>query len=83
MQKVNQNRCLELLCENICINSTDIFQADRHMVEKSGISIESALLEYAFKLGYDYEKFRISSRIKKVYPFNYKQKRMITVYLKR
>jgi Ca2+-transporting ATPase len=53
------------------------------MVDKTGISIESALLEFAFKMGYDYEKYRVSSRIKKVYPFNSKQKRMITVFLKK
>ncbi|EGR31408.1 hypothetical protein IMG5_110240 [Ichthyophthirius multifiliis] len=85
MNKISiySNRSLEILCENICINSSDILQTDRNMVDKVGISIESALLEYAFKLGYDYEKYRVSSRIKKVYPFNSKQKRMITVYLKK
>lgn len=40
------------------------------------------MLEFAMKLGYDYEAFRIQSKVKKIYNFNTKQKRMITLYQK-
>lgn len=39
-----------------------------------------ALLEVAYKMGFDYEKFRNSGKIKKTFPFTSEQKKMATVY---
>jgi Ca2+ transporting ATPase len=48
----------------------------------SGSKTECALLELAYKFGYDYRKIRTdeSNKILKVYPFSSKSKRMAVIY---
>jgi magnesium-transporting ATPase (P-type) len=38
------------------------------------------LLEVAYRMGYDYSKFRNRDRIKKIFPFSSEKKKMATVY---
>lgn len=81
---VGRNKKIEsLLLENICINSVDVLQKDvPSSSEQSACSsqvpppqnktVEQAMLEFAMKLGYDYERLRIQSKVKKIYNFNTK-----------
>ncbi|KAL4450361.1 hypothetical protein ABPG74_009067 [Tetrahymena malaccensis] len=80
---IGQNRKIEqLLFENICINSVGVLQKEQVGQEAHNTTVETALLEFALKFGYDYEKYRIQSKIKKVHNFNTNKKRMITVFQK-
>lgn len=57
---VGHNKRIEaLLFENICINSAAVLQKDALEDEVANKTVESALLEFAFKLGFDYERYRI------------------------
>jgi magnesium-transporting ATPase (P-type) len=38
------------------------------------------LIEVAYRMGYDYEKFRNRDRIKKIFPFSSEKKKMATIY---
>ena len=38
------------------------------------------MLEVAYRMGYDYERFRNRDRIKKIFPFSSEKKKMATVY---
>ncbi len=49
-------------------------------VDQNGNKTECALLETAFRMGYDYEKFRNRDKIKKIFPFSSERKKMATVY---
>ena len=49
-------------------------------IEQNGNKNECALLEVAYRLGYDYKKFRNQDRIKHFFPFSSERKKMATVY---
>ena len=49
-------------------------------IEQNGNKTECALLEVAYRMGYDYEKIRNRDRIRKIFPFSSEKKKMATVY---
>ena len=49
-------------------------------IEHIGNKTESALLELAYRMGYNYERFRATSRIKKIYSTGHFRKKMATIY---
>jgi calcium-translocating P-type ATPase len=71
---------MKILCEGICLNSTacpTLIGQDKF--EQLGNKTECALLELAYKKGFDYEKHRKQELIKKVVPFSSKLKMMATI----
>ena len=49
-------------------------------VQQMGNKTESALLEMAYRMGYNYERFRINSKVKRIYSTATPKKKMATVY---
>ena len=49
-------------------------------IEHIGNKTESALLEMAYRMGFNYERFRISSRVKKIYSSGRVRRQMATIY---
>ena len=75
----------KLFCLGVCNNSSanPKFVQERGQplrIEQIGNKTECALLEVAYRMGYDYEKFRNRDRIKKIFPFSSERKKMATVY---
>lgn len=73
-----------LLSLGICNNSNanPKFNSDKGQlrIEQNGNKTECALLEVAYRMGFDYEKFRNRDKIKKTFPFSSERKKMATVY---
>jgi Ca2+ transporting ATPase len=68
-------------CNNSNANPKFVSEKGSNLrIEQNGNKTECALLEIAYRLGYDYEKFRNRDRIKKVFPFSSERKKMATVY---
>lgn len=81
---MSENTC-KLLSLGICNNSNanPKFVQERGQplrIDQIGNKTECALLEVAYRMGYDYEKFRNRDRIKKIFPFSSAKKKMATVY---
>lgn len=77
---MGENTC-RLFSLGVCNNSNanpKIYK-DRP-ADQNGNKTECALIEAAYKMGYDYEKFRNRDRIKKTFPFSSEKKKMATVY---
>jgi len=75
----------KLFCLGVCNNSSanPKFIQDRGQplkIDQIGNKTECALLEVAYRMGYDYEKFRNRDRIKKIFPFSSEKKKMATCY---
>lgn len=70
---------LELLCEGICFNSNALPKITRTSFEHNGNKTECALLEMAYNMGFNYEKYRPSDKIKKMIPFSSARKKMTAV----
>lgn len=51
-------------------------------MELFGNKTECALLEMAYKFGYDYSKFRVKENLKAILPFSSARKKMSTAYQK-
>lgn len=49
-------------------------------IEHVGNKTESSLLEMAYRMGYNYERFRVPSRVKKIYSSGHLKKKMATIY---
>lgn len=49
-------------------------------IEHVGNKTESALLEMSYRMGYNYERFRMNSKIKRIYTSSAPKKKMATVY---
>jgi magnesium-transporting ATPase (P-type) len=49
-------------------------------IEHIGNKTESALLEMAYRMGYNYERFRINSKVKRIYSTTPPKKKMATIY---
>jgi len=75
-----REQTLTILCEGICINSNALPKITNTTFEHGGNKTECALLEMAFKFGFNYEKYRPSDKIKKVIPFSSTRKKMTVVY---
>ena len=74
-----------LFCLGVCNNSSanPKFIEERGQplrVDQIGNKTECALMEVAYRMGYDYEKFRNRDRIKKTFPFSSAKKKMATCY---
>ena len=71
---------LALFCEGVCINSNALPKIVNNVIEHNGNKTECALLEQAYKFGFNYEKYRPSDKIKKIIPFSSTRKKMTVVY---
>ena len=74
-----------LFCLGVCNNSNanPKFVQERAQplrIDQIGNKTECALLETAYRMGYDYEKFRNRDKIKKIFPFSSLKKKMATAY---
>lgn len=81
---MSDNTC-RLLSLSICNNSSanPKFISERGQpikIDQIGNKTECALLEVAYKMGFDYEKHRNRDRIKKNFPFSSERKKMASVY---
>jgi magnesium-transporting ATPase (P-type) len=76
------DRGKQLLFESICINSRGILMLDSEANKQdySGSRNELSLLKFAYHFDYDYQKYRPSERIRKVFPYSSGIRRMITLY---
>jgi Ca2+ transporting ATPase len=75
---------LKILCVSICNNSNanPKFEQSKEklVVDQIGNKTECALLECAYRLGFDYKLFRNKNHILKVFPFSSSRKKMGVVY---
>ncbi len=49
-------------------------------IEQIGNKTESALLEMAYRMGFNYERFRVNSRVKRIYSSGRIKRKMATIY---
>lgn len=68
------------VCNNSNANPKFVAEKNGLRIEQNGNKTECALLEVAYRVDYDYEKFRNRDRIKKIFPFSSEKKKMATVY---
>ena len=69
------------VCNNSSANPKFIQERGQALkIDQIGNKTECALLEVAYRMGYDYEKFRNRDRIKKIFPFSSEKKKMATCY---
>ena len=68
------------VCNNSNANPKFVAEKNGLRIEQNGNKTECALLEVAYRVGFDYEKFRNRDRIKKIFPFSSEKKKMATVY---
>jgi P-type Ca2+ transporter type 2B len=80
---MKENTC-KLLCLSVCNNSNAnpvITQSGGNInINQIGNKTECALLEMAFRMGYDYKRVRNRDYIQKTFPFSSSKKKMCTVY---
>jgi Ca2+ transporting ATPase len=80
---VSEHTC-KVLCLSLCNNSNAnpiiTHQKGSIAIEQIGNKTECALLEMAYRMGYDYKKFRNKDHIVKVFPFSSEKKKMAAVY---
>lgn len=73
-----------MLCLSVCNNtsaSPSISRQGNDVTNNQvGNKTECALLEMAFRMGYDYKKFRNRDNQLKIFPFSSEKKKMATVY---
>lgn len=77
-QTISQHT-LEILCEGVALNSNAHPQIDEQgKFDQIGNKTECALLEMAYKFGFDFRSIRTQNaeKIKKKYPFSSQKKRM-------
>jgi len=66
---MSDNTC-KLVSLGVCNNSNANPVITKNSNEQIGNKTECALLEMAFKMGYDYKKYRNRDKIKKIFPFS-------------
>lgn len=76
---MSENTC-RLISLGVCNNSNANPVITKNSNEQIGNKTECALLEMAFKFGYDYKKYRNRDKIKKIFPFSSQEKKMATIY---
>lgn len=83
-KEVLSDKSCKLLCVGVCNNSNAnpviTTQQGKIGIEQLGNKTECALLEMAYRMGYDYKKIRNRDKIKKIFPFSSAKKKMATVY---
>ena len=85
---IERDICTEKTCRLLCLSVTNNSNANPKIVrsgtdlaiDQIGNKTECALLEMAFRMGYDYKKFRSKENQKKVFPFSSEKKKMCTIY---
>lgn len=81
---IAREHSIRLLCLSVCNNSnaspTIAFKGNDVINNQIGNKTDCALLEMAFRMGYDYKKFRNRDQQLKVLPFSSEKKKMATVY---
>ena len=85
---IEREICTEKTCRLLCLSVTNNSNANPKItrqgndlsVDHIGNKTECALLEMAYKMGYDYKKFRNKEHQKKVFPFSSEKKKMCTIY---
>ena len=81
---IAQEHTVRLLCLSVCNNSnaspTIVRQGNDVSNNQVGNKTECALLEMAFRMGYDFKKFRNRDNQIKVFPFSSEKKKMATCY---
>ena len=80
---VSEHTC-KILCLSVCNNSNAnpiiTHQKGSIAIEQIGNKTECALIEMAYRMGYDYKKFRNKDHIVKIFPFSSERKKMATIY---
>lgn len=71
---------LELICEGICLNSNAFPKVESGKFEHIGNKTECALLEIAYKMGYNFENYRPNEKTLKTIPFSSRRKKMTIVH---
>lgn len=85
---IEKEVCSEKTCRLLCLSVTNNSNANPKitrqgndlLIDQLGNKTECALLEMAYKMGYDYKKFRNKEHQKKIFPFSSEKKKMATVY---
>lgn len=84
-KSIAKEHTIRLLCLSVCNNTnaspTIAFKGKDVMNNQIGNKTDCALLEMAFRMGYDYKKYRNKDQQLKVFPFSSEKKKMATVYL--
>ena len=86
---IERDICTEKTCRLLCLSVTNNSNANPKIVrsgsdlviDQIGNKTECALLEMAFRMGYDYKKFRNRDQQLKVFPFSSEKKKMATTYM--
>ncbi len=71
--------CLSV-CNNTQASPTITRQGNDVLNNQVGNKTDCALLEMAFRMGYDFKKFRNRDNVIRVFPFSSEKKKMATVY---
>lgn len=69
-KEIMTEKTCKLLSLGVCNNSNANPVITKSSNEQIGNKTECALLEMAYKMGYDYKKFRNRDKIKKIFPFS-------------
>lgn len=81
---ISREHTIRILCLSVCNNTsaspTIVRQGNDISNNQVGNKTECALLEMAFRMGYDYKKFRNRDKQLKIFPFSSERKKMATVY---
>lgn len=83
-REIMKDQTCKLLCLGVCNNSNAnpviTTQGGSVKIEQLGNKTECALLEMAYRMGYDYKKYRSRDHIVKIFPFSSEKKKMCTIY---
>lgn len=83
-REIMKEETCRLLCLGVCNNSNAnpiIHSTGGNIrVDQIGNKTECALIEMAYRMGYDYKKYRSRDHIQKIFPFSSQKKKMCTVY---
>ena len=83
-KSIARDHTIRLLCLSVCNNTnaspTIVYKGNDVFNNQVGNKTDCALLEMAFRMGYDYKKFRNRDQMAKIFPFSSEKKKMATVY---
>lgn len=81
---IAREHTIRLLCLSVCNNTSASPTIARQGTEitnnQVGNKTECALLEMAFRMGYDYKKFRNKDNQSRIFPFSSEKKKMATCF---
>ena len=84
-EEIMSNQTMKLLCLGICnsAHANPEFTEEKGKplkINQVGNKTECAILEMAYRMGYDYRNFRNRERVKKLFPFSSQKKKMAVCY---